>query len=130
MRDLPDTAPTAWDDLEHLTDDVLRRTVSFPANRSAVTVLDLPGSFLKLKDAHIDAFQNIERLEAGDDDRDAVARRDRLVFLVPMTVQTWPAARKPCTRLVGASSSAHIAGGTSTCETSIEKFRIPSRWAR
>jgi hypothetical protein len=28
------------------------------------------------------AFQNIERLEAGDDDRHPIARRDRLVFLV------------------------------------------------
>jgi hypothetical protein len=27
-----------------------------------------------------------------------------------MTVQTWPAARKPCIRFVGAPSSARIAG--------------------
>jgi hypothetical protein len=44
LRDLPDTAPTAWDDLEHLADDVLRRPVSFAANRSAVLVLDLPAT--------------------------------------------------------------------------------------
>src|SRR5208283_962369 len=56
LRDLPDTAPPAWDDLEHLADNVLRRAVSFPANRSAVLVLDLPATLFKLKDAHIDAF--------------------------------------------------------------------------
>ena len=42
-----------------------------------------------------------------------------------MTVQTWPAARKPCTRLSGDERMASIAGGTSTCETSSEKFRTP-----
>ena len=40
-----------------------------------------------------------------------------------MIVQTWPAARKPWTRFVGATRIARIAGGTSTCETSIEKLR-------
>jgi len=32
----------------------------------------------------------------------------------PVTVQTWPAARKAFTRLPGASRIAAIAGGTST----------------
>jgi hypothetical protein len=64
--------------LENLADEVLSRTVSFPANRSAVLVLDLPTTLLELKDSQIDAFEDIERLEAGDDDRDSVAGRDRL----------------------------------------------------
>ena len=42
-----------------------------------------------------------------------------------MTAQTWPGPRKPCTRLPGACRIAAIAGGTSTCETSIEKFVEP-----
>ena len=46
-----------------------------------------------------------------------------------ITEQTRPAARKPCPRLVGALRMAAIAGGTSTWETSIEKFVRPSRWA-
>ena len=40
-----------------------------------------------------------------------------------MTVQTWPAARKPCTRLSGEERIASIAGGTSTCETSMREVR-------
>ena len=43
----------------------------------------------------------------------------------PMIVQTCPAARKPCTRSCPSDSSASIAGGTSTCETSSEKFSSP-----
>ncbi len=48
---------------------------------------------------------------------------------VPMTLQTCPAARNACTRQVGDSMIAAIAGGTSTCETSSEKFSMPSRLA-
>ena len=43
----------------------------------------------------------------------------------PMTVHTWPAARKPWTRLDSDDRIASIAGGTSTCETRIEKFVMP-----
>ncbi len=48
---------------------------------------------------------------------------------MPITVHTWPAARNACTRHVGDSMIAAIAGGTSTCETSSEKFSMPSRLA-
>jgi len=41
-----------------------------------------------------------------------------------MTLQTCPAARNALTRLRGEASRAVMAGGTSTCETSIEKFGI------
>src|SRR5581483_7953330 len=44
----------------------------------------------------------------------------------PMTVQTCPAARNPCTTHRSDESSASMAGGTSTCETRIEKFSTPS----
>ena len=46
-----------------------------------------------------------------------------------MTLHTCPAARKACTRQVGDSMIAAIAGGTSTWETSSEKFVTPSRLA-
>ena len=39
-----------------------------------------------------------------------------------MTVQTWPGPRKPWTRLPGDCRTAAMAGGTRTCETSMEKF--------
>ena len=48
----------------------------------------------------------------------------------PMTVHTWPAARKPCTRLSGAARMALIAGGTVTWDTSTLKLRTPSSRAR
>ena len=48
---------------------------------------------------------------------------------VPITLHTWPAARNACTRQVGDSMIAAMAGGTSTCETSSEKFSMPSRLA-
>ena len=47
----------------------------------------------------------------------------------PITEQTWPAARNPCTRVTGESMIAEIAGGTSTWDTSIEKLLTPSRFA-
>ena len=49
--------------------------------------------------------------------------------VVPITLQTCPAARNACTRQVGDSIMAAMAGGTSTCDTSSEKFLIPSRFA-
>ena len=48
----------------------------------------------------------------------------------PITAQTWPAARKPCTRLSGASRMAVIAGGTVTWETRTLKLATPSSRAR
>ena len=48
----------------------------------------------------------------------------------PMTLQTCPAARKPCTRLSGASRMAVIAGGTVTWETRTLKLGTPSSRAR
>jgi hypothetical protein len=47
----------------------------------------------------------------------------------PITEQTWPAARKPCTRFVGDERIASIAGGTRTCETRSEKFPTPAFFA-
>ena len=36
---------------------------------------------------------------------------------------------KPCTRLAGDRKMSRMAGGTSTCETSMEKFVRPCRFA-
>ncbi len=47
----------------------------------------------------------------------------------PMIAHTWPAARNAWTRLDGDSSSAVIAGGTSTCDTSTLKLSMPRRAA-
>ena len=47
----------------------------------------------------------------------------------PMTAQTCPAARNACTWLLGDSSSAVMAGGTSTWLTSTLKLSRPPRAA-
>ena len=48
---------------------------------------------------------------------------------VPITVQTWPAARKPSTRERGEAMMASRAGGTSTWETRMEKLVRPNAFA-
>ena len=76
LRDLADAAPAAVHDLEDLAHDRLRRRVAVAADRAGVLVLDLGAALLELADAEVDAFEDVERLEAGDDDRHAeVARR-------------------------------------------------------
>ena len=47
----------------------------------------------------------------------------------PMMAHTWPGPRNACTRLSGDSRMAAMAGGTSTCDTSIEKLPRPCRRA-
>lgn len=44
----------------------------------------------------------------------------------PITLQTCPAARKPCTRQLGEDMIASMAGGTRTWDTSMLKFLMPS----
>src|SRR5581483_3977228 len=46
-----------------------------------------------------------------------------------MIVHTCPGAMNPCTRLLDEASRARIAGGTRTCEASMEKFVNLSRLA-
>ena len=101
--------------------------IALRADGPRVLVLDLGPACFELLDAQQHALEDIQRFETGDHDRHVVLPGDRFVFAVPMTAQTWPAARKPCTRLAGEPSTAHMAGGTNTCETNTEKFASPSR---
>ena len=45
---------------------------------------------------------------------------------IPITVHTWPAARKACTRQSGEVMIASMAGGTRTWLTRRLKFSMPS----
>ncbi len=77
-----DAPPLVVDDLEHLLDEGLRLGVALPLDRAGVLVLDLVASRLELLDEHVDPLEEVERLEAGDDDGDMILRRQRLVLSV------------------------------------------------
>src|SRR5262249_33766577 len=79
-RDFADTAPFPVYDLKYLADELLGPLVALAAHRAAVLVLDLRASFLQLLDTEIDPVQDVQRLEAGHDDRDAVLPGDWLVL--------------------------------------------------
>ena len=105
--------------------------------RRGVLVLDLRAPLLELLHAHVDALQDVERLEAGDDDRHAILRGQRLVLRVAHDRADVTGGEKTLHAVVRRRRIASIAGGTSTCETSIEKFAHaarappdtpPSRW--
>ena len=78
-RDLAEAAPAAVGHDEHLADHLQRRHVPLAHDRPRVLVLDPRLAALELGDRGEDALQQVEGLEAGHDDRDAVARGDRLV---------------------------------------------------
>ena len=78
--DLPDSPPLARDHGEHLGEQVPGGDVPFPPHRAGVLVLDLRPALLELEHAHVNALQDIERLESGDDDRDLVVSGDGLVL--------------------------------------------------
>jgi hypothetical protein len=80
-RNLAQAAPLPRGDLEYFRDPLLRRSIPFPANRAAVLVFDLVAAFFQLGCRHQNAFENVERLKAGDDDWDFVALRDGEIFL-------------------------------------------------
>ena len=80
--------------------------------------------------ATVDALEQIERLEAGDDDRDAKTVGEGLVFLVAHDRADVARPRGSLARgYPGDARMAVIAGGTSTCETSTQKFLSPRRLA-
>ena len=54
-----------------------------------------------MHDAAVNPFQQIQRLETGHHDRHAEPPASGSYSSNPITVQTWPAARNPCTRLRG-----------------------------
>src|SRR4029079_13012198 len=78
---LADAAPPAPHDLEDLAHDLLRRFVAQPADRARILVLHLGAAGLELPDAEIDPLEDVERLEAGHDNRHMELRRQRNIFL-------------------------------------------------
>ena len=111
-------------------DERLGRPVARLGHDPRVLILDLRPALLELREAHVDALQEVERLEAGDDDRHAVAGGDREVLAVAHhgadvagREESLHAARRATTRI------ASSAGGTSTCDTRRLKLPTPCCFA-
>ncbi len=82
LRDFPDPAPFAMDNGEDLTHDLLRLFVALAMHRAHILVFSLGPAFFKLFDRHVNALQNVQRLEAGHNKRYLVFLCQRLVFRV------------------------------------------------
>ena len=82
LRDRSDPAPLPVAHFEDLVHQILGDAIAIATNDSWVLVFDLRFAGFELADCHQRSFQNIDRLEAGDDDRHFVTRRDRLVFAI------------------------------------------------
>ena len=110
------------------TSSIKRRAAGFPSRCTArpYWFSTLVPALLQLPHAAVDPFEQIERLEAGDDDRHAESLGQRLVFVAAHDGADVAGPRKPCTRLPGDSRIAVIAGGTSTCDTSTAEVRQPA----
>jgi hypothetical protein len=73
VRDHPDAAPGAVGDLEDVGEHRLGGGVALRANSPGVGVLDGVLAAFELSDRTADALEDVERFEAGDHDRHAVA---------------------------------------------------------
>ncbi len=108
------SAPLAIGNFKDVGDKLLRRLVPFPVQDARVFVLDLGTSALELADRHQRSLQNVQRLESvmtmGTLKRALSGSYSRY----PMTAQTCPGPRNPCTRFSGDCRMAAIAGGTRT----------------
>src|SRR5574341_613315 len=79
-RDLAQAAPLAGADAEDLADQLLGLAVALAADRAGILVLDLCPPLFKLLHAQEDPLEDIQRLEAGDDDGNPVALCNHLIL--------------------------------------------------
>src|SRR6478672_393409 len=83
LRDHPDAAPGAVDDLEDVLQHPDRDRVPLRGHGPGVGVLDLVPALLELVDGTPDSLQDVERLEAGHHDGDAEPLGERGVLAHP-----------------------------------------------
>src|SRR6516162_6581004 len=77
---LSDSAPLARNHAEDLADQSLGGLVAFAPDRTSILVLNFCSTLLQLLDARIEALQNIQRFEPGDNNRYPILLCDRPVF--------------------------------------------------
>src|SRR5579864_5381961 len=63
-----ETAPLARNNLKNLCNRLLCWAVPFPANRAHILIFDIVAAFFELAHRHVDAFEQIERLESSHND--------------------------------------------------------------
>ncbi len=80
-RNGSDPSPLAIRHLEDVEHERARRSVAFTDHHAAVLILDARAALLELANAHEDALEEIDGLEAADHDRSVMASRKRLVLL-------------------------------------------------
>ncbi len=81
LGDLADAAPRARHDRNTSRISACAGAVAVAAHRARVLVLHLARAPPRAGARTLDALQDVERLEPGDHDRHAVARRERLILL-------------------------------------------------
>src|ERR1700688_1191372 len=69
LRDGAHSAPFAIANLENFIYQILGRQVAFPLHNARILILHLPSTELQLTHRHEHSFEDIQRLEAGDDYR-------------------------------------------------------------
>ena len=69
FRNRTDAAPFAVAHFEDFVHQILRDAISVSLHNARILILHFVSAGLELADRHQHALQNIERFEAGDDDR-------------------------------------------------------------
>ena len=82
LRNQADPAPFAVANLEDLPHNLDRHPIAVGLNDAGILVLHHGAARFQLAHGHQRAFHDVDRFEAGDDDRDAKAGADRLIFAV------------------------------------------------
>ena len=80
---------------EHLGHQLLRRDISFSPHRTRILIFDVNPSLLKLLHSHVHTLQDVDRLEAGHNNRHVILRRNGDVFLIAHDSTDMSSSQKP-----------------------------------
>src|SRR5664279_1540196 len=105
LRYFTDAAPLAMYHSKDRRHQLLRRHIPFLAHRPRVLVLHFVTPFLQLRHTHVDALQQVERLEASHHDRDLIFFRNRFIFLVAHHRANMPCSEESLHKVVRRSEN-------------------------
>ena len=107
----------------------LREEIALEGDGANVLIFDFGAALLELGDEHEDGLKEIERFKTADDDGHAKFVDEIHVFLVAHDGANVAGTDEALHAIAGELRRARMAGGTRTCEASMEKFVRPSRLA-